>query len=138
MRKVKNVLVILLVGAVLSACATAQHRAAEDARSLLQGKSKKEILLCMGAPHNKEKVEDIEVWSYVSATSGAGVGSYSSVGTSTYSVGTGITSFGGISCTATIVFDDESRVINIQYSGLAGGPGNTLWACGPLVQNCVR
>jgi prepilin-type processing-associated H-X9-DG protein len=118
----KRIVLAAMAALSVSACATAGDRAAEAQKSLI-GKSRGDILSCMGAPLQRSAADGVEVWSY--AGGGQTVGMASG----------GFYAAKSFNCTANVAFAD-GRVRSINYSGNTGRPFTPLEACDGLVQGC--
>lgn len=55
---------VLLLAGLLAGCAFQRAEIASRAKSQMVGMSKKELLLCAGAPSRSERVDDLEVLTY--------------------------------------------------------------------------
>lgn len=104
----------LLLCLLVAGCASADAR---KAQTDLIGRSKADILSCLGAPSQKAAADGIEVWSYRRDAGSVGTVISGNVYTSRRQ------------CKANFIFRG-SRVARITYSGR----GNT---CGRLVQPCL-
>lgn len=105
---------LILLCLLAAGCAFADAR---KAQTDLVGRSKADILSCLGAPDQRASADGVEVWSY--RRNGGAVGTVVS--------GTAIVR--NRQCKANILFRG-SRVARITYSGR----GNT---CGRLIRPCL-
>ncbi len=64
MRSVR--VVALLACLLLTACEAQRARLAADAQTVMLGRTKEQVLACMGQPANKTTERTAEVWSYLS------------------------------------------------------------------------
>lgn len=111
-----------IVAFSVSACATAGNKAAEAKKGLI-GKSRGDILSCMGTPHQRSAADGVEVWSYAGGGDTVGMASG------------GFYAARSFNCTANVAFTD-GRVSSINYSGNTGRAFTPLEACDGLVQGC--
>jgi outer membrane protein assembly factor BamE (lipoprotein component of BamABCDE complex) len=58
--------VALLACLLLAACEAQRARLAADAQTVMVGRTKEQVLACMGQPANKTAERTAEIWSYVS------------------------------------------------------------------------
>src|SRR5215471_18493249 len=65
---------LILLGFAIGACAGQRAKIASDAKTLLIGKTKEQVLLCMGAPPQRATAGNTEVWSYPSGGDATTVG----------------------------------------------------------------
>ena len=95
---------------------------ASQAKTALIGRTKQQILACMGAPPNRASAGDIEAWSYPSG------GETSTIG------------FVGLSysmnryCVVSIVINGD-RVSAVNYTGRTGTLSEQ---CAFALENCVK
>lgn len=94
---------------------------AEDAKIELIGKSKKEILLCVGAPDQQLKEEDLDILTYYSGKDfvigqNAAAGKYCKID----------------------FFFDAGKVVQINYSGRTGGVFTEGEQCAFALENCLK
>jgi hypothetical protein len=122
MPKKSRRLALLLLGLAASSCVGQRTNIASQAKTSLIGRTKEQILVCMGAPPQQANVGKTEVWSYPSGGDTATLG------------------FAGISysirryCVVNIVISGE-HVRAVNYTGRAGSLGEQ---CAFAVKNCVR
>jgi len=115
-------LALSLLGFAISSCAGQRANIASQAKTLLIGKTKEQVLACMGAPPQRANAGETEVWSY---PSGGDTITLGLVGSS-YSVRR--------YCIVDIVMSGE-RVRSVNYSGRTGSLSEQ---CAFAVKNCVR
>lgn len=109
---------------------------ASDAKVALVGKSRGEILACMGTPQGSAKADGVEVFSY---TSGGDTQTFSDA---TLTANNGyVTGFGSSDtyrryCKVDIVFEGDA-VTRVNYSGRTGGLLTQGEQCAFAVAPCV-
>lgn len=144
----KMAVVLLILPLMLTSCSVERSQAAALAKQQLIGKSKEQILGCMGVPGNKQKEGNSEVWSY---NSGGGTDSFASgysqgqvtaygAGNTAYAHGNESSIVSGVFharyCVVNIVFND-TEVSAVNYSGRTGGLITQGEQCFYAVSNCV-
>jgi hypothetical protein len=115
-------LVPSLLGLAVSSCIGQRANIALQAKKSLIGRTKEQILACMGAPPDHAIVGTTEVWSYPSGGETITWG----IAGSSYSM--------RLYCVVSIVMSGE-RVSAVNYSGRTGSLSEQ---CGFAVKNCVR
>jgi len=95
----------------------------------MRGMTKEQILICMGPPKQRAKVNETEVWSYASTNGG---GSSYSLSPSTFGYGEHYKS----NCTVNVVMKND-QVITVHYNGPSGGWFDSDEQCYYAVQHCV-
>jgi hypothetical protein len=136
--------VLVAAGCALLLCSCALQRAklAADAPSQMIGKTKEQVLACMGVPGAKAVEGQTEVWSYNSGngqTVGFGSSSVSVTGGRGYATGSG---FGSSVteqrfCTVNVTMVN-GRVDRLNYVGPTGGLLTQGEQCAFVLQNCVK
>jgi hypothetical protein len=95
---------------------------ASQAKKSIIGKTKEQVLACMGVPQQHEKVGETEVWSYTS-------------GEDTVTLGFAGSSYSERKyCTVSIVMTG-GRVSAVNYTGRTGTKDEQ---CGFAVKSCVQ
>lgn len=123
------------------ACGSSRFGRAEvatHAKAQMIGKSKEQVLACMGAPFQQAAVGQTEVWSYPSG------GDTTTVSTANGSVdAAGNASAFGVSqsahryCVVNVVMT-AGKVSAVNYSGRTGGWASEGEQCAFAVKNCVE
>jgi hypothetical protein len=113
---------LLLLWFAVNACVGQQANIASQARASLIGRTKEQILACMGVPPQQASTGYTEVWSY---PSGGDTTTFGLAGTS-YSMRR--------YCVVNIVMSG-GRVSTVNYAGRTGGLDAQ---CAFAVKNCIR
>jgi hypothetical protein len=132
----------LVAAIALTGCAIQRAQLSQDAKAQMIGKSKEQVLACMGIPNNKAVEGATEVWSY---NSGNGYTEGTSVGSATLNRGYGYASLFGSSssvsqsrfCTINVTMA-SGRVQQLNYTGPTGGLLTEGEQCAFVLQNCVQ
>jgi len=131
----KHALVLLVVATLLAGCASTKFSRAdlaERAKVELIGKSKKDILICAGAPVRSQQAENMEFMTYYS---GGDSNAYV-VGGADSSTGGGAVSVKKRYCEVTFVLRD-GMVEKVNYAGRTGGLITEGEQCAFVLQNCL-
>jgi outer membrane protein assembly factor BamE (lipoprotein component of BamABCDE complex) len=127
---------LFLTAVILGGCSIQRSQLAEQAKSDLVGRSKSDILSCMGPPGNTAALEGVEVWQYIS-----GDGTRTSSGAVTVDPSTGLvsttSSSRGRSCTVNVEFQSDT-VKKVTYLGRTGGPLTSGEQCAYAVSECIN
>jgi hypothetical protein len=126
---------------LVSGCAIQRAQLAGDAKTQMIGKSKEQVLACMGIPHGKAAEGTTEVWSYNSGngyTEGFGSSSVSASGGRGYASLFGTSSSVSQSrfCTVNVTMMN-GRVQALNYTGPTGGLLTEGEQCAFVLKNCV-
>jgi hypothetical protein len=134
----KNLPLVIIVSALLSACAAAQlSQISHDAQEQMVGLPKESVLACMGVPGKTHKEGKTEVWDYMSggSSSTVAVGNLYNAGNNSTAVAGGIKT--NYYCVVSVVMK-EGIVTQINYSGPAGTRMHPNTQCAYAVTNCVK
>jgi hypothetical protein len=139
---VMRVVIALSVALVISGCAIQRAQMAGDAKVKMIGKTKEQVLACMGVPTTKAVEGTTEVWSYNSGngqTVGFGTSSANVFGSRGYASGYG---------TSTVVTEQRFCTVNVtmvngsvdrlNYVGPTGGLLTQGEQCAFVLQNCLQ
>jgi hypothetical protein len=126
----RAVVLVALSAILLSACAIQRAQEAQDARALMVGLSKEQVLGCMGPPINKATEGATEVWTYNSGNgmtiAGGSVsgGSFSAISSNRF-------------CTVNVVMT-KGQVTAVNYTGPTGGLLTAGEQCAYAVDACAK
>jgi outer membrane protein assembly factor BamE (lipoprotein component of BamABCDE complex) len=118
-------ILLTALGLGVAGCALQQSDLAMQAQRTMTGKTKEQVLSCMGPPISKATEGDIEVWKY-----------QHSAGASVQSNYNGAT-VRSRNCDALIYFASD-RVQRLEYGGnTSNGILAPRAACGALIERCL-
>src|SRR5262249_24012480 len=122
-------LVALLACLSLAACEAQRARLAADAQTLMVGRTKEQVLACMGRPADKATEGAAEIWSYFSGdrsmeTMQSSGGGWVSGAKSQRSCTINFTMVGG-------------RVSKVSYAGPNGEPLAANQQCAFALEDCI-
>jgi hypothetical protein len=131
-------LIAFVMGPLISSCSFQRAEVAQEAKDKMQGMSKQQVLVCMGAPSQRAVVGETEVWSYPSG------GDTRTLSTASGSIdASGNANAFGSSysqhryCVVNVVMTGD-RVSAVNYTGRTGGWATHGEQCAFAVQNCVQ
>jgi hypothetical protein len=122
-------LVLLLACLSLAACEAQRARLAADAQTSMVGRTKEQVLACMGPPADKATEGAAEVWSYLSGdgsmdTMQSSGGGFISGAKSQHSCTINLTMVGG-------------RVSKVTYARPSGEPLTPNQQCAFALEDCI-
>jgi hypothetical protein len=155
-----QILVVFLISVLLASCGIQRSNQAAEAKQVLVGMEKPQVLACMGPPAADTQSGDVEVWSYPSG--GADISSMTAQNFSTWNggyngtttinpygsynsgslYGSGYTTGIGIGttrhryCIVNLVFSGN-QVSSVNYVGNTGGLITTDSECAYAVRGCL-
>jgi hypothetical protein len=145
-----RVMAVVVLAAMVGACAVQRAVVANDAQTKMVGLSKEQVLGCMGPPATKAAEGTTEVWSYNSGNNKQVVSSFGSSNTNAsvtgnynYATGQATTTssrFGVATsryCIVNVTMVD-GRVSRLNYVGPTGGLLTAGEQCAFAVQNCTQ
>ena len=138
----RKAIVAVACAVLLASCAIQRAKLAADAPSQMVGKTKEQVLACMGVPAGKAVEGATEVWSYNSGngqTVGFGSSSASVSGGRGYASGFGTSSMVTEQrfCTVNVTMVN-GRVDRLNYVDPTGGLLTQGEQCAFVLQNCVQ
>jgi hypothetical protein len=119
---------------MVAGCAIQRAEIASRAQIELVGMSKKDLLLCAGAPLREERAEDLEFLTF--AGGGDSVGSAVATSTSP-NTAMAVSKSAHRYCEATFVLKN-GMVQKVNYQGRTGGLLTKGEQCAFIVENCVK
>jgi outer membrane protein assembly factor BamE (lipoprotein component of BamABCDE complex) len=121
--------VALLLCLSLAACEVQRARLAADAQTVMLGRTKEQVLACMGQPANKTAERGAEVWSYLS-----GDGTVEARHSSGEAWGAGGRSQAKCTINMTMVGGRVTKLSFVGPDGEALPPSNQ---CGFALEDCI-
>jgi hypothetical protein len=130
----KRTIIATLSILVLAGCALQRADIANRARTEMVGMSKKDLLMCAGEPLRKNKLDGIELLTYIGGSESVYGGSVISAPQNS-AVGFGKSVH--LYCEATFAIK-EGVVQKVSYQGRTGGQSSQGEQCAFIVGNCVK
>ena len=132
------VLATTCVALIISGCAKFERaELAQRAKSDLVGYSKEELLACMGAPNERARAGNTEVWNYRSGGETVATTTGSGTVNKRRFFGSHITTFHEFYCVVNVVMEQD-QVTRINYQGSTGGLLSEGEQCFYAVENCLQ
>jgi outer membrane protein assembly factor BamE (lipoprotein component of BamABCDE complex) len=119
-------IILLLATVCVTGCALERAQMAQDARTIMVGFTKEQVLACMGPPASRATEGATEVWSYQSGNGRV---------TAEYSGGTATST--QRFCTVNVTMASD-KVTRINYLGPTGGFLSAGEQCAFAIQNCTK
>lgn len=147
---VVKIIILVCRAAALAGCAIERAQVAQDARAQMVGRSKEQVLACMGPPGNKAAEGQTEVWSYASGNGYSATMATADVNTTGQATRTGNQVYGSANstgfgtaistrrfCTVNVVMTN-GMVSAVNYQGPTGGLLTAGEQCAFAVDACVK